>query len=539
MTRPPAAPSPAYLPMRATASWAWMPATAAAYPSTARKTELAKDVLEQLCRIAGGVLTTAQGRIHYRDLFETDKPVVAVFPEREIIWGSTPPGLRQRAPRVLVSFQPATLGGTDWQKSIEREDASLLAAIEQAGTDAGTKVDEIPDEVSRWMRCSSPQPLGTTPPDDAEGMADAVAHRHVRTYGPGLLVWSFTSRIPHPHIQIGELVAAETSRFVGRDPILGREIRGPIWARGVVIGRNLWGTAWGIVVPSYANLSPSQRFVSQKGTYAPTVQIVVEDVDGRPDQARVRLRAAPDTSEVTIRYKVLNASAAIPERSTDGAVWSTYSAPVVVTREAANVQRFVAWADWAGAWGERQVAEIAADRRPQILSGMLTGAHADAAHSDVAHQDVAHSDTAHSDSHADNAHTDIAHGDSHTDTAHSDAAHQDAHTDVLHADGNYGTGVIIAADGDTGSIRAVARKTGDPSAADVRAQPVVDGKNVVITLIDAATGGPLLLNPGDTAYIAGLAYSRTAGAGVEGPLWLGRGNRFTVAPVGTDLWVPA
>src|SRR5574341_1029026 len=228
--------------------------------------------------------------------------------------------------------------------------------------------------------------------------------------------------------------------------------------------------------------------------------------------------------------KVLNASAAIPERSTDGAVWSTYSAPVVVTREAANVQRFVAWADWAGAWGERQVAEIAADRRPQILSGMLTGAHADAAHSDVAHQDVAHSDTAHSDSHADNAHTDIAHtdhhddlsggdpaahkdghwdvahsdiahGDSHTDTAQSDAAHQDAHTDVLHADGNYGTGVIIAADGDTGSIRAVARKTGDPSAADVRAQPVVDGKNVVITLIDAATGGPLLLNPGDTAYI--------------------------------------
>src|SRR5574341_2165338 len=142
---------------------------------------------------------------------------------------------------------------------------------------------------------------------------------------------------------------------------------------------------------------------------------------------------------------------------------------------------------------------------------------------------------AHKDGHWDVAHSDIAHGDSHTDTAHSDAAHQDAHTDVLHADGNYGTGVIIAADGDTGSIRAVARKTGDPSAADVRAQPVVDGKNVVITLIDAATGGPLLLNPGDTAYIAGLAYSRTAGAGVEGPLWLGRGNRFTVAPVCTDL----
>lgn len=558
---------------------------------TAGKTELAKDVLEQLARIAGGVLSTSQGRIHYRDLFETTKVLAATFPEREIAWTDTPPGLRQRAPRVLVSFQPTTLGGKDWTKSIEREDGSLIAAIEQAGTEAGTQVDQIPDEVSRWMRCSAPQPLGTTPPDDAEGLADAVAHRHVRTYGAGLLVWGFTSRIPYPHLQFGDLVAAETSRFVGRDALLSREIRGSIWARGVIVGRNLWGTRFALFIRSWSDLNPTQRFVTQKGTYAPTVQLLVEDVDGRPDQARVRIRANPDdSSQVTIRYAVLDATAALPAESTATGTWTTYTAPVVVNRDAANIKRLVAWADWAGAWGPRFVAEIAPDRRPQILNMMLTGAHADTTHSDVAHVDVAHGDAAHADSHSDNAHddvahtdhhddlssgdpgghkdghwdvahSDIAHGDSHSDTAHTDTAHTDTHTDVLHADGNYGTGVIVQADGDTGSVRVVARKhqdvahadhvdvavhsdvahtdISDPSAADVRSQPAVDGRNVVVTLIDAATGGPLLMNPGDTAYIAGLAYSRAAAAGVEGPLALGRGSRFTVAPVGTDQWVPA
>ena len=144
----------------------------------------------------------------------------------------------------------------------------------------------------------------------------------------------------------------------------------------------------------------------------------------------------------------------------------------------------------------------------------------------------------HVDSHAD-SHSDVAHVDTHGDAAHSDSAHNDvAHTDAAHTDGNYGIGAAIIADGDTGSVKIVARKTGDPSAADVRAQPAVDGRNTVVTLVDAATGLPIVMNPGDTAFIAALAYSRTGAAGLEGPLALARGSRFTVAPVGTDLWVP-
>lgn len=143
----------------------------------------------------------------------------------------------------------------------------------------------------------------------------------------------------------------------------------------------------------------------------------------------------------------------------------------------------------------------------------------------------------HSDSHSD-AHYDVAHADTHGDTAHADSSHVDSHTDSTHGDGNYGIGVMVQADGDTGSVRIVARKTADPSAADVRTQPSQDGRNVNTALIDAATGSQIVMNPGDTAYIAALAYSRAGGTGVEGPIALARGSRFSVAPVGTDLWVP-
>ncbi|GIW89939.1 MAG: hypothetical protein KatS3mg109_0371 [Pirellulaceae bacterium] len=424
---------------------------------TSGKTELAKDVLEQLARIAGGVLTTSRGKIHYRDLFGP-KHVTAIFPEREIEWLQTSPGLRQRAPRALIPFQPATLGGTDWTKSIQREDATILAAIEQAGTEAGITVDEIPPEVSRWVRTSSP--ASGSGSDDAVALADALVHRHVRLFGAGLLVWRFRSRIPHPWLEIGDMVAVETTRFAGRDPRSGRAIYGPIWARAVITGRNLLGTEFAVWVRSYTDISPSQLFVTQRGTSEPIVTITVEDVDGRPDQARVRIQSTPSGTDVTIRYAVINATAALPAQSLDGAVWSTYAGPVLITRDASAVQRVVAWADWAGAWGPREVAEIAPDRRPQVLGIAIR----------------------------------------------------------VTPDGN--VTATIQSDADTGSVKFVGRKTGFPSLADVQARPANDGRNVTGAVIDAATGLAMRLLPGEVAYVAAVAYSRAGGTGVEGPMAL-------------------
>lgn len=78
-----------------------------------------------------------------------------------------------------------------------------------------------------------------------------------------------------------------------------------------------------------------------------------------------------------------------------------------------------------------------------------------------------------------------------------------------------------------------------PDETDVRTQAAANGRNVNIELIDVATGSQIKLDPGETADIAAIAYSEASGAGVEGPLARGRSALFSVAPVGTDKWVPS
>ncbi len=223
------------------------------------------------------------------------------------------------------------------------------------------------------------------------------------------------------------------------------------------------------------------------------------------------------------------------------------------------------------------------DRAPNILTATFAPGHVDVAHQDVAHQDAAHSDSAHSDGHTDvahsdshtdthndqahgdnhgdvgnpdldhtdthedsphdDSHSDVAHSDSHTDThsdvGHGDAPHADSHTDATHGDGVHGVQMVIQGDAQTGSIKAVGRKTVDPSSLDVRNQPARDGRNVVIPLVDASTGAQFVFSPGDSAYVGVLPYSQSGGVGTEGPLALARTSFFPVAPVGTDLWVPS
>lgn len=242
---------------------------------------------------------------------------------------------------------------------------------------------------------------------------------------------------------------------------------------------------------------------------------------------------------------------------------------------------------------EAAVRDMLPNSLPQITSITLTHQHADtttSTHDDVAHADTAHgdahTDAAHTDGHSDvhtdthtdtvgghgdlhndvhgdgdlhidshndtpavhtdhhgdaahdDSHSDTAHGDAHTDDGHADSAHADTHTDT-HGDGQYAVRAAIQVDDDAASVKVVANKTTDPTLTDIRAQPAIDGRNVVVDLIDAATGDPLLMFPGDQVRVGALAYGELEGEGVEGPLALASLGLFTVAPVGVNKWVPA
>lgn len=377
------------------------------------KLEVAKEPLEQLARLAGGVLVSSQGKIHYRDLFGA-KPVRAFFPDHEIAWVSTSPGLRIRSPRFRVNYQPASTGGTDWTKSVQREDGEIVTDIEQAGTEGGAKVETY-GKGGRWIR-QDPLSDDTTP--DSDGLADAVAHRHVKAFGAGILLWAFGVRIPHPELEFGDMVVVETRQFVARDPILDREIKGQVFARGVIVGKNLWGTEFAIWIRGYADISTTKTTITPKAAFFPNVEIQLHDVVGDPTLVRVRLRANPDSADSVIRYKVLDATATVPERSKDATVWATYSGSFTTSRDAANPKKIAAWVDYVGMWSDTHVAEFPNDPAPEILS--IT----------------------------------------------------------IHIADNGDVTATIQADADTGSIKVAASKTAFPSLATVQAQTAINGRNV-------------------------------------------------------------
>lgn len=102
----------------------------------------------------------------------------------------------------------------------------------------------------------------------------------------------------------------------------------------------------------------------------------------------------------------------------------------------------------------------------------------------------------------------------------------------------------IQCDATTGSIKMVGRKTGFPSLADVQAQPATDGRNVSITVVDAATGSAMQMNDGDICYLSAVAYTAASGGGDEGPLAQGRVSypyvmRRLILTSGSTFDVPA
>lgn len=102
----------------------------------------------------------------------------------------------------------------------------------------------------------------------------------------------------------------------------------------------------------------------------------------------------------------------------------------------------------------------------------------------------------------------------------------------------------IQCDATAGSIKMVGRKTGFPSLADVQAQPTTNGRNVSLTIVDAATGSAMQMNDGDICYLSAIAYTGLSGGGQEGPLAQGRVSypyimRRLILTTGSTFNVPA
>lgn len=158
------------------------------------------------------------------------------------------------------------------------------------------------------------------------------------------------------------LLQPATRFFTDRLPLDGQTR----WYRGrhQIAGHlpSAW-TAWVPRVP--INLSPA----TPSPTPYPIITIIVDEVKGEPENARIRLRAWPDHPAMVIRYAVLDDTDTVPSPSRSTSDWTVYSGAFKVARDAVNPRKVAAFGD-LNFVGEKPVAlaEIGPHVVPEILS---------------------------------------------------------------------------------------------------------------------------------------------------------------------------
>jgi hypothetical protein len=181
-----------------------------------------KAELDSLAFIAGGGLTSEQGKICFKDM-SSPGPVRAIFPSAEISLPESSPGYEERITGLFVKWRwNAVKGDFDRQEYVAHAAAQLH--LGKARLDPATWVD---DETSKWLSNEGLDSKGVS-------LAGRIGVRQVQALGPGLMLWPFRANYPHPELRPGDVISLQTDKFVGRDPTVSRAIRGQIWVTAVV-----------------------------------------------------------------------------------------------------------------------------------------------------------------------------------------------------------------------------------------------------------------------------------------------------------------
>ena len=178
-----------------------------------------KDEVDRLNYLAGYAMISSQGRAKSVVLMEdqgTTRAPRATFTHKETKAVSMAPGFRTRIDEFFVRY--GFVDATGLWKEVRHFDPQALTKVRFPGVDSTQEEDE---ETAKWI--------------DSKAHAQAVGKRKVDYFWFGLMLWDIEPIYPHPHLEIGDVVAVQTNQFVGRSPQDNREIRGMVVARGTIV----------------------------------------------------------------------------------------------------------------------------------------------------------------------------------------------------------------------------------------------------------------------------------------------------------------
>jgi hypothetical protein len=278
----------------------------------------AKAELDAIAFAAGVAYISSQGRVKAVDFmggaWSSDptptwtlnpSAVVAVIPSEEIQPLDVTPGYRQRVPQYFAKWGWDPVAGK-YAAEVRGFNAGALAALGAATLDPPVELDDI---VAQYLQ-TAPQ-------------AQAIAQRQVQTLGAGMILLRFRTTYPRPWLELGDVIAIQTDRFVAKDPNTARSLKGQLWVIGKVqeIGDFLH-REFAIWVRSYADLLAASEAANRLGFSAPLVGTVTGTIDG---SGNVNVAIGTTAAE---SVRVAASTAGVPARATIEA-----AAPVAVAAD--------------------------------------------------------------------------------------------------------------------------------------------------------------------------------------------------------------
>jgi len=201
----------------------------------------AKDLLDAIAYCDGSAVGESQGRVKAFNMYG-DKAVVAVFPSKTIKPSYVSPGYEHRIPQWTVKY--------GWSEDENRYLGEAYFAHGSSLTNLGraslNDTQDPGDEVMKLLDDPSPPAV----PD----LVDTIGGRGVKFFGPGLLTLGFNSVYAYPELELGDLVAVETDRFVAVDPNTANAVRGRLWILGVIVDHDKRGENFVVWCRDYADI---------------------------------------------------------------------------------------------------------------------------------------------------------------------------------------------------------------------------------------------------------------------------------------------
>jgi hypothetical protein len=269
--------------------------------SGASNKPLGKQELDALAYIAGGGITSSQGKITFRDMFNASR-IVAVFPSSEINLDEAGPGYEERMPQLFATWKwNAAKGDFDRQEYVAH--AGALLHLGQARLDPPKWFDV---EMAKWLSLEGLDGNGVT-------LAGRVGVRQVQALGPGLMLWPFTTNYRFPWIEPGDAILLQTDKFVGRDPNLARAIRGAQWVIAVIQSRDSTARRFTPWVRNYSDMlagTPQAGDRNGLGPATPHIMALKAFIDDGGNASAIATTAAA----AAIRYAT--STAGVPSDAT-------------------------------------------------------------------------------------------------------------------------------------------------------------------------------------------------------------------------------